>query len=111
MALAERKNLYMHSPSNNPTNLNLKHVRIFQAKACQTIKLTKSHCWISYVSALNSLTRMIKIWHMIRSISGKSTISHLKINNATIEHLTELADVLASTITHNSLSDHYPDRF
>jgi len=51
---------------------------------------------------------------MIRRISGKSTpaaISHLKINNTTIEQPTEIANIIASTIAHNSSSDHYTDSF
>ena len=51
---------------------------------------------------------------MIRRISGKAdppAISHLKVNNSTIEQSGIIADILASTIVHNSLSDHYTDRF
>jgi len=50
---------------------------------------------------------------MIRRISAKSaaTISHLKINNTTIEQPTEIANIIASTIAHNSSSDHYTDSF
>jgi len=51
---------------------------------------------------------------MIRRISGKHTpaaISHLKINNTTIEQPTEIANIIASTIAHNSSSDHYTDSF
>jgi len=51
---------------------------------------------------------------MIRRISGKPTpaaISHLKINNTTIEQPTEIAKIIASTIAHNSSSDHYTDSF
>jgi hypothetical protein len=51
---------------------------------------------------------------MIRRISGKAdpaTISHLKVNNNTIEQPGEIADILASTIAHNSSSDHYTDHF
>jgi len=48
---------------------------------------------------------------MIRRISDKSTpaaISHLKINNTIIEQLpTEIANIIAFTIAHNSSSDHY----
>jgi len=57
---------------------------------------------------------MKKIWQMIRHISGKSTpaaISHLKINNTTVEQPTEIANIIASTIAHNSSSDHYTDSF
>jgi len=51
---------------------------------------------------------------MIKRISGKSTpaaISHVKINNTTIEQPTEIANLIASTIAHNSWSDHYTDSF
>jgi len=49
---------------------------------------------------------------MIRRISGKPTpaaISHLKTNDTTIEEPTEIANIIASTIAHNSSSDHYTD--
>jgi hypothetical protein len=104
----------LHAFTNNPTNLNLTNLRIFRAKARRTIKQNKTHCWRSYVSKLNSQTPMKKIWHMIRRISGKPTpaaTSHLKVNNITIEQPTEIADVIASTIAHNSSSDHYTDSF
>ena len=51
---------------------------------------------------------------MIRRISGKpgaTTTSHLKINSTIIEQPTEIANTIASTISHNSSSDHYTDRF
>jgi len=51
---------------------------------------------------------------MIRLISRKSTpaaISHLKINNTTIDQPTVIANIIASTIAHNSSSDHYTDSF
>ena len=57
---------------------------------------------------------MKEIWQMIRRIGGKAdpaAISHLKANNSTIEQPGESADILASTIAHNSSSDHYTDRF
>ena len=51
---------------------------------------------------------------MIRRISGKAdpaAISHLKVNNSSIEQPGEFADILASTIAHNSSSDHYTNRY
>ena len=51
---------------------------------------------------------------MIRRISGKpdpAATSHLIVNNTTIEQPTEIADILSSTISHNSSSDHYTDKF
>jgi len=57
---------------------------------------------------------MKKIWQMIRRFSGKPThaaISHLNINNTTIEPPTEIANIIASTIAHNSSSDHYTNSF
>jgi len=57
---------------------------------------------------------MKNIWQIVRRISGKSTpaaLSHLKINNTTIERPTEIANIIASTIACNSSSDHYTDSF
>ena len=63
---------------------------------------------------MTSQTPMKKIWQMIRRISGKAdpaAISHLKVNNSIIEQPGEIADILATTIAHNSSSDHYTDCF
>ena len=51
---------------------------------------------------------------MIRRISEKpdpAATSHLIVNNTTIEHPTEIAGIFASTLAHNSSSDHYTDKF
>ena len=51
---------------------------------------------------------------MIRRISGKPTTistNHLVVNGTTIEQPTEIANTLASTISHNSSSDHYSEKF
>ena len=51
---------------------------------------------------------------MVRRISGKPAItstSHLKVNGTTIEQPTEIANAIASTVAHNSSSDHYTKRF
>jgi Cdc6-like AAA superfamily ATPase len=49
---------------------------------------------------------------MIRRISCKSattSTNHLEVNGITIEQPTEIANSLASTISHNSSSDHYTE--
>jgi len=64
--------------------------------------------------SINSQTPVKKFWQLIRRISGKPTPaakSHLKINNTTIEQPNEIANIIASTIAHNSSSDHYTDSF
>ena len=88
--------------------------RVFRAEARRTIRQNKRDCWRSYVSRITSQTPMLKIGQMIRRISGKAdpaAISHLRVNNNTIEQPGEIADLLASTIAHNSSSDHYTERF
>ena len=112
-AVAERKTC-LQTFTKNPTNKNLSNLRVFRAKARRTIRENKRDCWRSYVSQLNSQTPMKKIWQMIRRISGKAdtaAISHLKVNNSTIEQPAEIADTLAATISHNSSSEHYTDGF
>ena len=112
-AVADRK-CSLQAFTKNPTNRNLTHLRVFRAKARRTVRQNKRDCWRAYVSKMSSQTPMKKIWQMIRRISGKAdpaAISHLKVNNSTIEQPSELADILASTIAHNSSSDHYTDRF
>ena len=61
---------------------------------------------------MTSQTPMKKIWQMIRRIGGKAdpaAISHLKVNSSTLEQPGENADILVSTIAHNSSSEHYTD--
>ena len=51
---------------------------------------------------------------MVQRISGKpatTSTSHLKVNGTTIEQPTEIANAIASTVAHNSSSDHYTERF
>jgi potassium voltage-gated channel Eag-related subfamily H protein 8 len=57
---------------------------------------------------------MKKVWNMVRRISGKPTSvsnHHLKIDGVNIEQPTEIANCIASTVSHNSSSEHYTDRF
>ena len=57
---------------------------------------------------------MKKIWSINRRISGKPTTTptnHLIVNGTTIEQPTDIANFLASTISHNSSSDHYTEKF
>ena len=57
---------------------------------------------------------MKKICSMIRSISGKPaplSTSHLKVNGVYVETPVEIANSIASTISYNSSSGHYSERF
>jgi len=112
-AIAERKHALKQFKS-NPTQSNLSNLRVFRAKARRTIRICKRNSWQSYVSRLNSQTPMKKIWNMVRRISGKPTpmtTSHLKVNGATIEQPNEIANSIASTLSYNSSTNHYTDRF
>jgi hypothetical protein len=51
---------------------------------------------------------------MVRRISGKhcrAAIAHLKVNGTTIYEPQDIANTIASTISHNSSSNHYTDKF
>ena len=51
---------------------------------------------------------------MVRHITGKHTrppFKYLQVNNQLIEHPQEIANELASSISHSSSADHYTDRF
>jgi ribonuclease HI len=57
---------------------------------------------------------MNKIWNMVRRISGKPTptsCSHLIVNGVSIEQPADIANSIASTVSHNSSSDHYNATF
>lgn len=112
-AVAARK-VALKNFNSHPNIGNLDNFKLFRAKARRTIKNSKRDSWRSYVSKLTSKTPMKKIWNMVRRISGKNTrapVSHLKLNGSTIEEPQAIANTLASTISHNSSSDHYSEYF
>jgi len=104
--------IFVQAFTNNPTNLNLTNVRILRAKARQTIKQNRSHCWRSFISKLNSQTPMIQIWQLIRRISVNSTPAAKSPQDQQYHNIpTEIANIIASTTAHNSSSDHNTDSF
>ena len=53
----------------SPNTINFNDIKVFRAKACRTIKISKRK---SYVSKINHKTPIKKVWDMIRKISGKT---------------------------------------
>jgi len=112
-AISERKEALKRFKL-NPCSTTLSNLRVFRAKARRTIRSNKRNTWKTYVSRLNSQTPMKKIWSMVRRISGKPSpmiTSHLKVNGINIEQPVEIANSIASTISYNSSSGHYSERF
>jgi ribonuclease HI len=98
----------------NPTAANLANLRVLRAKARRTIRQCKRDSWRQYISKLNTRTPIKKVWQMVKRISGKPqphTISHLQVNGVTIDQPQDIANSLASTVSHNSSSDHYTPTF
>jgi hypothetical protein len=99
---------------NNPSSTNLENFWVNRAKARRVIRQVKRDNWQDYVSKLNSQTPMKKVWNMVRRISGKPspiTVTHLKINNASVELPQEIANTLGTTLAHISSSAHYTEFF
>ena len=85
--------------------LNFKSQRL---PCCQT---TKKEFVESF---LYSKTQTQKVWKAIRIIKGKggcNSINHLKINGNLITDKKEVAEILAKTLSKNSLTDNYSDEF
>jgi len=57
---------------------------------------------------------MKKIWNMVKRISGKQSsppVKHLKVNGSLIDDHLQICNTLASTLSHNSSTEHYSDQF
>ena len=77
-------------------------------------KKKKKDTWKTFCSSLTSKTSSKKVWKVIRKIKGKGSkaaIQCLKTNGQTITDKFEVANLLASTIHHNSSSNHCSDTF
>ena len=65
-----------------PTKDDLNIVKVFRAKACRTIKLSKRKSWRSCVSKKNHKTLIKKVWDMIRKKSGKTkSLNYTHLNH------------------------------
>jgi hypothetical protein len=92
-----------------PSQPNLKNVKIMRAKARRIIKRAKRDSWRTYISRLNSNTPVKRVWDMVKRICGKSqpsAIHHLMIDNNRMEHPQDIAYTLTSTISINSSNKH-----
>ena len=112
-AISERKNA-LRKFKLNPNLNTLSNLRVHRAKARRCIRLNKRNSWKSYISRINSQTPMKKVWKMVRRISGKPSTTantHLNVSGVNIEQPHDIANSIASTISHNSSTDHYTERF
>ena len=63
-----------------------------------------------FLSSLTSKTKPKTVWKAIRKIKGKkstSSLGHLKVNGKLITDKKQIENLLASTISNNSSSQHY----
>ena len=74
--------------------------------------------WQSFCSSLTSKTKPKTVWKAIREKNQRgekkkssSSLGHLKVNGKLIIDKKQIANLLASTISHNSLSQHYSTQF
>jgi hypothetical protein len=98
----------------NINDTNISNARVARATARRTIRQSKRQSWQNYVSRINSQTSSKKVWNMIRKISGKyipASTTHLTKNGSTITDRKDIANTLAETMSHNSSSGHYSEKF
>ena len=82
-----------------PLHENLENFLVFRTKARRTIRKSKRKSWKQYVSRLNSLTSIKKVWGMVRKIQGKgkpASFNHLRKNNDNITSKKDIANTLSS---------------
>ena len=78
------------------------------------IKTQKKTSWQSFCSSHTSKTKPKTVWKAIRKIKGKkstSSLGHVKVNGKLITDKKQIANLLASTISNNSSSQHYSPKF
>ena len=113
-AIKERKKA-LRKRFQNPTAENALAFKQLKAKARYLIKTQKKTSWQSFCSLLTSKTKPKTVWRAIRKIKREkktsSTLGHLKINGKLITDKKQIANLSASTISHNSSSQHYSTRF
>ena len=114
-AIEQRKQALSKFKNSLNTN-NFDDIKVFKAKACKTIKISKCKSWRSNVSKINHKTPVKKVWDMIRKISGKNkspSYTHLKMvgTDSKATSKTDIADTLGEIFCHNSSSFNYSESF
>ena len=98
-----------------PTKENQDNYRRAYARARRVMQESMRSSWRQYVSKLNNNTPMNKVWDMFRKITGKkvncNSVKHLKVNDEDITDRNDIANILAETVSRNSSSVNYDDKF
>ena len=98
-----------------PTKENQDNYRRAYARARRVMQESMRSSWRQYVSKLNNNTPMNKVWDMFRKITGKkvncNSVKHLKVNDDDITDRNDIANILAETVSRNSSSVNYDDKF
>ena len=98
----------------NPTFENITDFKIAQAQCRQTCRQAKRNSFKKYVSKINNKTPMSKIWKMIKKLKGtyKEPIQHIKTSDGSfLETSKEIADEIGKTISKNSSSENFSNKF
>nr|CAH7755976.1 unnamed protein product [Callosobruchus chinensis] len=101
--------LRRHNTTENLVDLKLKRARVRL-----TVRKSQKESWRKYVSTINSLTPISKVWKKIRSITGNKTfpkISTLKDASSTYSSDQQIADALARAYHTKSNNGNYDDEF
>ena len=99
---------------NNPTLANKILHQNLRAKTRYIFKQKRKHSWRTFCSKLNFKTSSKTVWKVIRRIKGKNSrevVQCLKQHGQNITDKKQVANLLASTIHHNSSSAHYSNSF
>jgi len=97
-----------------PSTENLLTYKRLKARARYLVKKSKKLSWQNYCSSMTSKTSSKKVWNCIRKIKGKKSqrkLTHLIKDGKVITDRKDVSNLLASTIAHNSSSNHYSATF
>ncbi len=109
---ARKKSIRTINTNATPDNLNT-HKKL-RAKARRTIKASKRKSWKSFVSKLNSRSKIKTTWDMIRKIMVKvksHAMNHLNKDGKNVTSVPDIANTLADAFSRNSSSEHYSEEF
>ena len=85
-----------------------------RARCKKIIREAKRSSWRSFLSQFTHTTPLSKIWSLVRSLSGKRSITNLpvlRLNGMNISEPTEIVNTIAATFSRCSSSDNYSPEF
>ena len=114
-AAKKERNKANRLANKHPSAANSMRSRLIQARTKKLFKQKKRDSWKNYVSSVKVNTPSMKVWNMIRKITGKNVASpmhHIKDENGTlITDRVQIANTLGAAIEKSSSSENYSKEF